>query len=462
MKTFQITVFLLLQAHTELYEAAVTTPNVIIQKILRSMTEKQKEKWEQSMLTCINTTYTLDPDSIYCNFTTDISCWPPTRAGSTAEVQCFEHQVTNTKYKASRVCSENGTWSKAIYLDCFKQDPSETDFWRERAIVKTIFDIGYPITCVVLIVAITMFLYFKTLRCLRNLIHCNLMIAMLISNIKYILSSFTKMKLASVSYHGCRVFVFFMTYFNTAIYFWMFVEGVYLLSIVIWAYQAHKIRLWHFLIVGWGCPLIVTIIWAGFMATYDTDDVCWLPVRKSNWNEFSIHTIIVATCSTLLVINVLIVAIVVWILVRKLRSSTTIETHQVRKATRAIVVLLPLLGLHLILTYALELISPTVQIYFFFLRNFLQSIQGILVSILFCFMNNEVQTTLRLKINALKTSRSIHRYTANILSTRSRTSIQPGSSAAYNVIEKSPQTSVLSKCSVDEQETCISLMDSAV
>ncbi|KAK7009768.1 glucagon-like peptide 1 receptor, partial [Biomphalaria glabrata] len=189
---------------------------------------------------------------------------------------------------------------------------------------------------------------------------------------------------------------------------------------------------------------------------------CWLPVRKSNWNEFSIHTIIVATCSTLLVINVLIVAIVVWILVRKLRSSTTIETHQVRKATRAIVVLLPLLGLHLILTYALELISPTVQIYFFFLRNFLQSIQGILVSILFCFMNNEVQTTLRLKINALKTSRSIHRYTANILSTRSRTSIQPGSSAAYNVIEKSPQTSVLSKCSVDEQETCISLMDSAV
>ncbi|KAI8789522.1 glucagon peptide 1 receptor, partial [Biomphalaria glabrata] len=73
-----------------------------------------------------------------------------------------------------------------------------------------------------------------------------------------------------------------------------------------------------------------------------------------------------------------------------------------------------------------------------------------------------VQTTLRLKINSLKTSKSIHRYTANILSTRSRTSIQPGSSAAYNVIEKSPKTSVLSKCSVDEQETCISLMDSAV
>lgn len=78
------------------------------------------------------------------------------------------------------------------------------------------------------------------------------------------------------------------------------------------------------------------------------------------------------------------------------------------------------------------------------------------------FLYFQVQTTLRLKINSLKTSKSIHRYTANILSTRSRTSIQPGSSAAYNVIEKSPQTSVLSKCSVDEQETCISLMDSAV
>ncbi|KAI8789516.1 corticotropin-releasing factor receptor 2, partial [Biomphalaria glabrata] len=90
-----------------------------------------------------------------------------------------------------------------------------------------------------------------TLRCLRNYIHCNLMLAMLISDIKYLLLSYTGVNIAKESYHGCRIFVFFMTIFNTAVFFWMFVEGVYLLTVVLWTYQAHKIRLWQFLLFAW-------------------------------------------------------------------------------------------------------------------------------------------------------------------------------------------------------------------
>uniref|UniRef100_A0A2C9KWG0 G-protein coupled receptors family 2 profile 2 domain-containing protein n=1 Tax=Biomphalaria glabrata TaxID=6526 RepID=A0A2C9KWG0_BIOGL len=213
-----------------------------------------------------------------------------------------------------------------------------------------------------------------TLRCLRNYIHCNLMLAMLISYIKYILLSYTGVKLADESHHGCRIFVFFMTYFNTAIYFWMFVEGVYLLTVVLWTYQAHKIRLWHFLLFAWGTPLILTSIFAVLMAFYDTDNICWLP-KFMEQETISPFTVISLASSILLAINLLIVVFVVWTLCHKLRGNTAIEIKQVRKASWAILVLLPILGLHFLVTYAFESVSPAIEVYFYYIRNGIQAVQ---------------------------------------------------------------------------------------
>ncbi|KAI8789533.1 corticotropin-releasing factor receptor 2, partial [Biomphalaria glabrata] len=275
-----------------------------------------------------------------------------------------------------------------------------------------------------------------TLRCLRNLIHCNLMIAMLVSSILYLISSFTRMKLDSVSYYGCRAFVFFMIFFNTAVYFWMFVEGVYLFCSVVWALQSYMMRLWHFVIFGWGSPFLVTSIYAVLKAHHDTDNICWLPSPKSK-NTITIYTIVAFTCLTLLVINVIIVAIVVWILCHKLRESTSIETQQFRKATRAIVVLLPLLGLHLILTYPLEFLSSTVEVFLSVTRNFLQGIQGILVATFYCFLNNEVQEAIRLRVFVYQEKRSLYASLTNILSSRRS---NHSSSALRNSYENAKST----------------------
>ncbi|XP_055860492.1 corticotropin-releasing factor receptor 1-like isoform X3 [Biomphalaria glabrata] len=416
---------------------ASATPLSFVGKILLTMTEEQRESWRRTIIACTNTTYEFEPYTTYCDIKTDIVCWPPTKGGSTAEAQCFEHQFTNTKNKARRFCFQNGTWSKAYYLDCFKQDLSKADVLAEsRSISVLVFDIGYSLTCVTLIIAISLFFYFKTLRCLRNLIHCNLMIAMLVSSILYLISSFTRMKLDSVSYYGCRAFVFFMIFFNTAVYFWMFVEGVYLFCSVVWALQSYMMRLWHFVIFGWGSPFLVTSIYAVLKAHHDTDNICWLPSPKSK-NTITIYTIVAFTCLTLLVINVIIVAIVVWILCHKLRESTSIETQQFRKATRAIVILLPLLGLHLILTYPLEFLSSTVEVFLSVTRNFLQGIQGILVATFYCFLNNEVQEAIRLRVFVYQEKRSLYASLTNILSSRRS---NHSSSALRNSYENAKST----------------------
>ncbi|KAK0057714.1 corticotropin-releasing factor receptor 2, partial [Biomphalaria pfeifferi] len=276
----------------------------------------------------------------------------------------------------------------------------------EKTVVKMWFDYGYPIICVALLIALAMLFYFKTLRCLRNYIHCNLMLAMLISNTNYILFSYFGMNFARQNPDGCKAVGLYLIYFNTAINFWMFVEGFYLLTVVLWTYRAHKIRLWYFLLFGWGTPLVVTSIYAVLMALYDTENLCWLP-RNMKASELTIYSIFVISLSILLSINFFIVIYVVWTLCHKLRGNTTVEIQQVRKATRAIIVLLPILGVHFLVTYLFEFVSPALEIYLFYITNGLQASQGIMVPLLYCFLNGEVHTAIRQKWAVFQEHRSL-------------------------------------------------------
>ncbi|KAF3858137.1 hypothetical protein F7725_011338 [Dissostichus mawsoni] len=86
---------------------------------------------------------------------------------------------------------------------------------------------------------------------------------------------------------------------------------------------------------------------------------------------------------------------IVRILMTKLRASTTSETIQYRKAVKATLVLLPLLGI----TYMLFFVNPgeddISQIVFVYFNSFLQSFQGFFVSVFYCFLNGEVRSAVR-------------------------------------------------------------------
>ncbi|XP_010795234.1 corticotropin-releasing factor receptor 1-like, partial [Notothenia coriiceps] len=88
-------------------------------------------------------------------------------------------------------------------------------------------------------------------------------------------------------------------------------------------------------------------------------------------------------------INFIFLFNIVRILMTKLRASTTSETIQYRKAVKATLVLLPLLGL----TYMLFFVNPgedeISQIVFIYFNSFLESFQGFFVSVFYCFLNSE-------------------------------------------------------------------------
>ncbi|KAM7301390.1 corticotropin-releasing factor receptor 1 [Ixodes scapularis] len=94
-------------------------------------------------------------------------------------------------------------------------------------------------------------------------------------------------------------------------------------------------------------------------------------------------------------INTVFLINIIRILLTKLQSNTSIETMQLRKVSKATALLFPLLGI----THLFFCINPRDDAHFesaYVICNaLLQSSQGLSVSILYCFVNSEVQTAVR-------------------------------------------------------------------
>nr|KAG5693768.1 hypothetical protein BaRGS_032452 [Batillaria attramentaria] len=158
----------------------------------------------------------------------------------------------------------------------------------------------------------------------------------------------------------CKTKVTIYQYLHMTNFFWMFVEGLYLFSMVVWAFSAGKIKHWHYVIVGSdGCNLV-------FLAT------------------------------------------IIWVLVTKLRATNSLEIRQYRKAVRATLVLFPLLGLTYLLVFYMPA-SKESQFYrvMSYINAVLHTMQGLTIAIFYCFLNGEVQTLLRKKLSSIQDSRGL-------------------------------------------------------
>lgn len=89
-----------------------------------------------------------------------------------------------------------------------------------------------------------------------------------------------------------------------------------------------------------------------------------------------------------------------------MRSANTVETRQYRKASKALLVLIPLLGI----TYLIVIAGPNEGLeshIFAVLRAFLLSIQGFSVALFYCFLNSEVRQALKHRFNRWRDSRNL-------------------------------------------------------
>lgn len=372
---------------------------------------------------CLNTSRTPKDDGrVYCNATLDpFSCWPATLGGHYAVISCPEVPGVDATKNATKYCFPNGTWmSKANYNACMPHgiaDENDIEFQGELAtdyVSRIIYNLGFSISTVALAIALFIFTHFRSLRCLRNVIHCHLIVTFILRNVVWFVLQHTLVPIvANQETWACKLQVAVFNYAQMTNFFWMLVEGLYLHIIIVWTYSADKIRRWYLIVLGWGIPLLIIAVWSSLriystsvqqIKSSDLQD-CWLPYNTSQMDPLDyIHIV-----PTLLVlaINMLFLATIIWVLVTKLRASNSLETIQLRKVVKATLLLLPLLGI----TYLLFLYSPTddkaVVEAHKFINTFLQSFQGFFVALFYCFLNEEVKSVLKKKFNTLRENRTL-------------------------------------------------------
>ncbi|XP_008583600.1 PREDICTED: corticotropin-releasing factor receptor 1 isoform X2 [Galeopterus variegatus] len=168
----------------------------------------------------------------------------------------------------------------------------------------------------------------------------------------------------------CRLVTAAYNYFHVTNFFWMFGEGCYLHTAIVLTYSTNRLRKWMFICLGWGVPFPIIVAWAIGKLYYDNEK-CWFGKRPGVYTDY----IYQGPMILVLLINFIFLFNIVRILTTKLRASTTSETIQYRKAVKATLVLLPLLGI----TYMLFFVNPgedeVSRAVFIYFNSFLESFQ---------------------------------------------------------------------------------------
>ncbi|XP_063931809.1 diuretic hormone receptor-like isoform X3 [Zophobas morio] len=343
----------------------------------------------------------INPDG-FCPVTTDgLLCWPPTPINETTYVKCFA-ELMSIKYddtqNATRMCLANATWTKADYSKC-----TEIILIPDVETQATIYFVGYVLSLITLSIALGIFTYFKELRCLRNRIHMNLMWSYMLMYCMWIVT-LTVLSSKDGASIACIFIITLLHYFHISTFFWMFVEGLYLYILVVETLTRENFKLRVYVGIGWGLPMVFILIWAVVKSFIPSDAD---PSSCTWFNSHAVDWIYQGPTLAILLLNLAFLLAIMWVLITKLRSANTVETQQYHKAAKALLVLMPLLGI----TYVITMYAPTPdkksEMIFECVRAVLLSTQGFTVALFYCFLNTEVQNTVRHHFETWKTRRSL-------------------------------------------------------
>ncbi|XP_065332224.1 calcitonin gene-related peptide type 1 receptor isoform X1 [Cloeon dipterum] len=334
------------------------------------------------------------------------SCWARTPAGSVAELACPDFITGFDPSRiAHRVCNSNGSWfihpdsgkPWSNYTTCINLEDLE---WRRQ--VTKIYETGYAVSLAAIIASLFIFIYFKSLRCTRIMLHINLFVSFATNNALWILWYRLVVEQPSVlsdNEVGCALLHVSLHYFLLSNYFWMFCEGFYLHILLVATFTSEdKLKKWLYL-CGWGLPAIVVVLYTILRLT-DNDpqetSECWIHESKFNW------VLVVPVCLSLAA-SFTFLCNIVRVLIVKLRAGPHVgsgPSPSALQAVRATLLLLPLLGLHYLITpFRPESASHPLLKTYEALSAIFTSFQGLCVAFLFCFCNGEVITQIKRKWN---------------------------------------------------------------
>ncbi|XP_015280502.1 PREDICTED: gastric inhibitory polypeptide receptor [Gekko japonicus] len=270
------------------------------------------------------------------------------------------------------------------------------------------YTVGYSLSLVALLGALVLLGCFRKLRCIRNFIHMNLFLSFALRAVS-ILSrdgllwlhfsknvrneealSHAPMQQATV---GCRVAQTLSHYCVGANYCWLLVEGLYLHNLLGLKAFSEESYFPGYLLLGWGAPILFVIPWVIVRYLYENKE-CW--ERNDHMGYWWI-----IRCPILLAIfvNFVIFIRIIKILVSKLQAQQMHYADYKFRLAKSTLTLIPLLGIHEVVFVLVteEQAGGLLHYVKYFFELFLNSFQGLLVSVLYCFINKEVQSEIQRK-----------------------------------------------------------------
>ncbi|CAL1273760.1 unnamed protein product [Larinioides sclopetarius] len=352
-------------------------------------------------------------------------CWPPTAAGSTVSLPCSDIfpflRKDNGTAVAFRICDYEGNWSNGgwtNYSECEKLEFEERDPVSPFAISIILLTVS-SISLVSLCAALVVFSTFQSLECPRVRVHRHLLLSLLLHAFMLIGVAAAGLHPAQLLNHAdwlCKMLLVLKTYSAMASVHWMFVEGLLLhASVTTSVFDRHApFTLYYSL--GWGIPALCVLIWVVIMS-FQWKKACWEGYGHSPFIWFITAPMILA-----LLVNAVFLVNIIRILIIKMRTNSAIESKQIRQAVRATLLLFPLLGV----THLLFCVNPggRWEPFYMLVNALLQSSQGLFVSVLYCFLNSEVQSVLRRAYTRRRSSTWRHR-SSRVLATSLTTQLPP-------------------------------------
>ncbi|XP_018528574.1 LOW QUALITY PROTEIN: adhesion G-protein coupled receptor D2 [Lates calcarifer] len=339
-------------------------------------------------------------------------------------------------------CLCNHTTNFAVLMNYLESKWSP----EEELILTKLTFIGSGASLCALVVTLMLFTVLDIPKSDRTSIHKNLFIALICAQVILLCSGSAIHNKVACTLVAALLHLFFMAAFS-----WMLVEGLLLWSKVVAVNLSEDRHMKYYYLIGWGLPvLIVTITLASASGKYAADGYCWLSVQNGVIWGFAGPVIFIIMVNIMILTRV----VVITISTAKRRSimlamgTSPVEQayEQIRAAVKAVLVLLPILGL----TWLCGVLVPfsIVMAYIFILLN---SLQGLFIFLIYGVYNTEVRST----VNRIKERRKALNF-SNCASSRpssSVTSSRPVSFPLGTTPSQEEETTPSYTCSKEEERT---------
>ncbi|XP_057213644.1 adhesion G-protein coupled receptor D1 isoform X2 [Triplophysa rosa] len=249
--------------------------------------------------------------------------------------------------------------------------------------------IGCSISIFCLAITLVTFAVLSSVSTIRNQryhIHANLAFAILVAQILLLISfRFSPGTLP------CKIMAVLLHFFFLCAFAWMLVEGLHLYSMVVKVFGSEGSKHFYYYAIGWGSPLVICVVsMTSSLSSYGETGNCWLSLKNGAIWAF------VAPALFVIMVNIGILIAVTRIISRISAENYKVhrDANSVKLTTKAVAVLLPILGISWI--FGVLAVNDH-SLLFQYLFAVFNSLQGFFIFLFHCLLNSEVRAAFKHK-----------------------------------------------------------------